>query len=202
MVRALLFDFGGVVLDHDFALAFESWEQVSPLGKEELASRFAHDEPYERHERGELAASDYFAHLRETLQLEASDERIAQGWNAIFIGVNEPATALVHEARKTLSCYAFTNTNPTHQSVWMRDLPGLSAPFDRVFVSSEMGLRKPEREAFDAVVSAMDVTHQEVLFFDDLAENVEGARDAGLEAVLVRSTEDVRAALRQVGAIE
>jgi putative hydrolase of the HAD superfamily len=35
-----------------------------------------------------------------------------------------------------------------------------------------------------------------VLFFDDLAENVEGARAAGMQAVQVRSPVDVAAALR------
>jgi len=67
--------------------------------------------------------------------------------------------------------------------------------FHRVFVSSELGLRKPERAAFRAVADATGITPAALLFFDDAIENVEGARAAGLQAVLVRALSDVRRAL-------
>jgi putative hydrolase of the HAD superfamily len=67
--------------------------------------------------------------------------------------------------------------------------------FKRIFVSSTIGLRKPEAEAFEYVVEQIGVPACRILFFDDLIQNVEGARACGLQAVHVMSSADVKDAL-------
>jgi len=70
--------------------------------------------------------------------------------------------------------------------------------FDRIFVSSELGFRKPERAAFDAVSDTIEVAPRNILFFDDTLENVEGARRAALNAVLVTRPADLLSAVATV----
>ncbi|MEI9885126.1 MAG: HAD-IA family hydrolase [Rhizomicrobium sp.] len=77
---------------------------------------------------------------------------------------------------------------------WSRFADGLK-PFRKIFVSSTIGLRKPDKAAFDHVCREIGVPAARILFFDDALENVEGARRAGLQAVHVRSNADVAAAL-------
>ena len=62
-------------------------------------------------------------------------------------------------------------------------------------MSCELGRRKPERAAFEAIAAAIGVPLPRILFFDDPPVNVEGARAIGMPAVLVRSPTDVSAAL-------
>ena len=62
-----------------------------------------------------------------------------------------------------------------------------------------MGMRKPEAEAFDHVAGAIGVPASRIVFFDDLAANIEGARARGLKAVHVRSVSDVADALAALG---
>jgi putative hydrolase of the HAD superfamily len=71
--------------------------------------------------------------------------------------------------------------------------------FDRIFASHELGLRKPERAAFERVCALTGTSAASILFFDDLAENVQAAKDAGFQGVLVKTPEDVAAALRSFG---
>ena len=71
--------------------------------------------------------------------------------------------------------------------------------FDRVFTSYELGYRKPEKQAFEQIARALDVPLGSIMFFDDLLENIEGAKSAGMQAVHVRSADDVRNALRAIG---
>ena len=59
-----------------------------------------------------------------------------------------------------------------------------------------MGLRKPERASFDYFAREIGVPAARILFFDDTAANVEGARAAGLAAVHVKGPDDVRDAVR------
>lgn len=197
--RALLFDLGGVIIDFDFSRAFRAWHAISGLTFAEIKRDFKFDENYERHERGEITAADYFAHLRSVLELADDPIRIAEGWNSIFIGEIADTRKMVETARVQFPCYAFTNTNLEHHRTWMGMLPAVANSFDRVFASFEIGLRKPERRAFEYVAQAIGLPLDSILFFDDLLENVEGARAAGLNAIHVRSPADVRKALQSIG---
>lgn len=195
MVEALLFDLGGVVIDIDFDRVLRHWEGISSLSFTELKSTFHFDEAYQRHERGEIDGATYFAHLRNTLQLEGSDEEIAAGWNAVFVADIPAVLEAIVQARAHFSCYAFTNTNPTHLIAWKAGYPAVFQSFDKVFISSDLGVRKPERKAFDAIAADIGVAHENILFFDDTRENIVGAEAAGLQTVYVQSPEDVRKAL-------
>jgi putative hydrolase of the HAD superfamily len=79
--------------------------------------------------------------------------------------------------------------------IWSRRYARALEPFRTVFVSCEIGKRKPEPEAFQAVAAAIGVLPQRILFFDDSPVNVEGARAAGLRAVHVRGPGDVEESL-------
>lgn len=196
--QALLFDLGGVLVDIDFSRAIDAWSRRSALSVDELRRRFTFDEPYERHERGELPAHEYFRHLADTLRLDGSLEEIERGWNSIFVAEIEPTRRQVERLRGKLPCFAFTNTNASHMNTWTRLYPGVVGAFDGIFASHQLGLRKPQREAFERVCRLIALPAQAVVFFDDLLSNVEAARACGLAAVHVRSPGDVTAALRRL----
>lgn len=133
------------------------------------------------------------------MQLTASSEQIEQGWNAIFVGEIQKTRELVESMQGMLPCYAFTNTNASHMAMWSELFPNVVGAFDRIFASHQMGLRKPERAAFDHICALTNIPAAKFLFFDDLSENVQAARDAGLQGVLVQSPDDVAAAFRSYG---
>ena len=200
-ITALLFDLGGVLIDIDFDRALQRWSHSSQLPLVEITRRFSMDEPYRQHELGEIPASDYFAHLRQLLEIEASDEEIAHGWNAIFVGEIAATIDCIAAAREDLPCYLFSNTNPTHQAYWETAFPAALDSFQQIFVSSEMGLRKPDRAAFEAIAAATGFDLGEILFFDDTEENIIGAKQAGMPAILVNDHTDVENALTNIGVL-
>ena len=198
-IRALLFDLGGVVIGFDFKRAFQVWADRAGCDPSELERRFSFDEAYERHERGELDAAGYFTTLRRTLCLDLPDEEIVAGWNDIYLGPIPGMSALLSAASQNFPLYAFTNSNPTHQSAWFGLFASELSAFRSIFVSCDLGLRKPDPDAFIVVAGRTGFQISEPLFFDDTPENVEGARTVGMQAVLVRSIADVREALLRLG---
>ena len=195
MVEALLFDLGGVVIEIDFDRVLRRWETISALSLAELKSTFHFDTAYQRHERGEIDGAEYFVHLRDFLKLDGSDDEIAAGWNAVFVAEIPAALAAISKVRKQFPCYAFTNTNPTHLAAWKIGYPAIFQSFDKVFISSDLGLRKPGRRAFDAIAADIGVAHANILFFDDTQENIAGADAARLQTVYVQSPDDIHYAL-------
>ncbi len=166
---------------------------------QEIASRFSQNEAYCQHERGEIDATAYFASLRRSLGLGLTDEQFLDGWNDLYPGPCEGIEGLLARAERSLPLFAFTNSNPSHQSVWSTVLDQELRHFRRVFVSSEIGVRKPEPEAFRLVANEAGYPPDRMLFFDDALVNVEGARHAGMQAVHVRSILDVRDVLGALG---
>jgi putative hydrolase of the HAD superfamily len=197
-VAALLFDLGNVVIEIDFNRAVAWWATHARCREALIRDRFRHDHAYDQHERGKIDLNSYFSTLRTTLGVEISDAHLREGWNSILIGEMPGISGLLARAAEHFPLYAFTNTNPEHQECLSARFSDLLRPFKKVFVSSKIGLRKPEAEAFRYVVDAIGVPAHRILFFDDLIENVEGARACGLQAVHVRTSTDVRDALSRL----
>ena len=196
---ALLFDLGRVVLDLDFNRTLRLWADHASCEPAELARRFLRDGLYHRHEKGEISDEAFFAGLRASLGIEISDQKFIEGWNAIFIGEMPDINLLLARAAQRLPLYAFSNTNAAHAAYFSSQFADALKPFRKIFLSSTIGLRKPDAEAYDHVVKAIGLPADRIVFFDDLAENIEGARKRGLKAVLVTSPADVAKALDALG---
>ena len=195
---ALLFDLGGVVIEIDFGRAFTRWAALAGVPADTIRSRFSFDAAYERHERGEIGAAEYFAALRASLQIDLSDADLVAGWNAIHLDEVSGIRALLGTLEGRVPLYAFTNSNPTHRAFCVSRFAETLQSFRKVFVSSEMGLRKPEAAAFAAIAREIGVPLERIMFFDDTRANVEAALAIGMPAVLVRSIDDVKNALEEL----
>ena len=194
-VEAVVFDFGGVLVELDWARAFAHWARHAGADPDLLRQRFRFDAHYERHERGEIDAGAYFESLRGSLGIAIDDAVFEEGWSAIFAGEIAGIRDVVADLARRVPLYVFSNTNPTHHRAFARQFAELLAPFRQVFTSTGVGKRKPAPEAFHAVAQAIDVPPERILFFDDTIENVQGARAIGMQAFHVHALRDVQAAV-------
>ena len=187
----MLFDLGGVVFRIDFRSAFEHWAGCAGVSAESIMVRYRVDHWYEQHEKGEIDATEYFDALRRTLEIDISDEEFAAGWNAIFHGEFSGAFELFQALASRIPIYAFSNSNVMHQRHWEIQYAKTLGLFREVYVSCDLGLRKPEVAAFRHVSESMGTDPERILFFDDTPENVDGARQVGMSAVRVREFADI-----------
>jgi glucose-1-phosphatase len=192
---ALLFDLGRVVLDIDFSRALARWAEHAGCEPTDLVTRFVLDDAYKGHERGEVDDATFFAGLRQSLGIDVPDHAFLEGWNAIFVGEMTGIAPLLARAGQRLPLYAFSNTNRAHVAHFSQAYADLLGHFREIFLSSTIGLRKPDAAAYDHVVRAIGVPAARIVFFDDVMENIEGARARGLTAVHVTSARDVADAL-------
>jgi FMN phosphatase YigB (HAD superfamily) len=196
---ALLFDLGRVVIDIDFTKVLACWAGHAGCAPADIAARYAADEIYFDHERGKVSDEEFFDNLRRLLGISITDGQFLEGWNSIFAGEMDGIVPLLKRASQHLPLYAFSNTNRAHIATFTKEYAEVLKPFREIYLSSTIGLRKPDAEAFDHVVQAMGVPASRIVFFDDLAENIVGARASGLKAVHVTSTADIADALTALG---
>lgn len=194
-IDAVVLDFGGVLVEIDFNRALAAWAAAARVPTARLASRFAFDEAYCAHERGEIDEARYFASLRASLRVGLTDTELLAGWNAIFGPPFPGSERVVGELGRRLPVYVFSNTNKAHAAHFQPRYRELLSLVRRTITSCDIGRRKPEPEAFLRVAELIGTAPWRLAFFDDLEENVAGARRAGLRAHRVTQPQDILDAL-------
>jgi putative hydrolase of the HAD superfamily len=114
--------------------------------------------------------------------VEADVDDVLELWTRI-----EPHADMIDAVadlrRDRVRCCLTTNQQ-NRRAAWMRHHLGYDLVFDQQFYSCELGLAKPDPAYFTTILESLDVKPSTVLFVDDTAVNVDGARTTGLNAEL------------------
>jgi putative hydrolase of the HAD superfamily len=194
-IDAVLFDLGNVIVEVDFRRTFRRWADSAGVPAAHFHERWSEDDAYREHETGSMGFDDYVEVMSERLGVTMSLEDWQEGWNDVFVGPYPGVQRALTALSGTLPLYAFTNTNPTHEAAWRARFSDELVHFEEIFVSSTIGLRKPDESAFEWVAAAMQTSPERILFLDDNPENVAGAERAGLTTVRTHGESEVLAAL-------
>jgi putative hydrolase of the HAD superfamily len=197
VIRLIIFDLGNVVFEINHQKIFHHWAAVTSLPEGFFADHRVPDMIFHQFERGELTPEEFHRVLITSKDVDLSFEDFSEGWNAIYGGVYPE----VHNALQKLSdkvfLVALTNTNELHYKVWIQKYAETLKYFKKLFISSQLGFRKPEFRAFKYVLEECKVKPQETLFFDDVLENITKAHELGIQAVQVSRPSDITSELQQ-----
>jgi putative hydrolase of the HAD superfamily len=195
---ALLFDLGRVVIDIDFTRTLHCWAKHAGRAPEEIVARYSQDDAYKQHEVGTIDAAAYFNSLRASLGIDITHAQFLEGWNALFVGEMPRIAELLERAGSRVPLYAFSNTNVAHADHFSKPFADVLGHFREVFLSSSIGLRKPNADAYAYVIEKIGVPAGRIVFFDDSADNIAAARACGLQTVHVTSPTSVAEALDEL----
>ena len=199
-IRAILFDLGGVLVG---LRGVDHFAMQTPLGDRwtEAALRefFQNDPGMARYETGEWGTAQYLSHLRNSLQIDASDPQLSAIINEILVGPYQQSEPLLAELAHHRPLYLLSNTNALHWKV-IRPYPILRH-FTELFASHLIGYRKPDERAYRHVLKQVSLQPYELLFIDDLPTNVEAALAVGMPALVCENLSQVRDELARRGVI-
>ena len=199
-VRVIVFDFGNVIGFFDRRRAAEQLAAYGPPGVsvEELMRFIFFTDLEPAFESGRLTGSEILAELRKHFGLVGTDERLGLA-HADMFAPNKAVCDLVPALASNYKLALLSNTNELHYRQFRGQFADVLDRFDRLFVSHEMGLRKPDPAIYHRVSEWANVAPAECLFIDDLPENVEAARACGWQGIVYRAGDDLAAGLRAVG---
>lgn len=198
MIKAVLWDFGGVILSSPFE-AFARWEQETGLPPDFLRRVNAidpHGNAWARLERSEVTL-DEFCDLFEREAAEAGHPVDARRVLALLLGDLRPQMVeAVKRCKERLKVGMLTNNIAAPET--RPDLAEVMALFDVVVESSKVGVRKPEPRFYELACELLDIEPQEAVFLDDLGVNLKPARAMGMATIKVVNPDD---ALHQLEAV-
>jgi len=179
MIKQIWFDFGNIFIPVHPQSTREALEkcgvQMNPEQFDALAQEF---------EIGEISSNEFFQALTASCKFLQSSRCVKLGWDAL-LGQLQDSTLFLKKLGQEYNISLVSNTNEAHiQTIKEQSGPFLwnnfIEKFDALFLSYEMGCRKPDPEYYDRVLEAMGALPEEVLFIDDTQANLDTAAEMGL----------------------
>jgi glucose-1-phosphatase len=187
----LIFDFGNVIASFDYLLAWEKFgHRLGQSGSElrALLHRRGFADLHGRFEAGRMLPEEFALNLMTIGEFEMPYVEFVAIWEDIF-QLNEPVAQLITSLKsRGYTLLLGSNTNVLHSTYYRQKFVPPFDQFDRLVLSHEVGHMKPDRRFYEACVAVANVPPSSCVFIDDMPENVEGARQAGLDAIQYRTT--------------
>lgn len=184
--KAVLFDLGGVLIDIDYHATERAFEQLGVSDFKERYTQLAQNELFDRFECGEISPQHFVNLLLPFAQSGTSPNQVVAAWNAMLGSFPLEKIKLLERLSKTTPLFMLSNTNELHwievKRAWQKvTTQPMQHFFSAIYLSHEIGKRKPHPETFVWVCQQMGFEPADVLFIDDSPQHIEGATQAGLQ---------------------
>ncbi len=195
MIKAILFDFGGVIAEEGFR------EGLMEIGRKngydpDMFFRKSTDLVYESgYVYGRADESAYWKAIRSEFSIKGSDEELREELLKRFVVRPEVIEIIKELKRPGMGIYILSD-----QTNWLDELESkyhFFELFDEVFNSYHMQRTKRDRSLFSDICNELGIPAKEALFVDDNPANTERAENAGLQTITYISSQDLRYSLQK-----
>lgn len=193
--NAIIFDLGGVILNIDYHRTIRAFKALGMSDFDHHFTQLKQEHLFDLHETGHISDADFRHGLRPHLLPDVTDADIDAAWNAMLLDLPAQRLNLLMKLKNQHRTFLLSNTNAIHINEFHRQLRAvhglmdLNDHFERVYLSYQMGLRKPDPAIFLRVCDENGLSPETTLFIDDSPQHVEGAKKAGLMAVHLKGVD-------------
>jgi putative hydrolase of the HAD superfamily len=196
-IQAIVTDLGQVLLRFD---SEPGWQKIlATCGHPEARRQFRQEYARARFECGQVEPEAFFRQAAVAMGMRMSYADFRVVWSDMFW--EDPEVIELIAGAPVRHRIVLSNTNAIHWD-WIRAQYGhVLSRFDHCLASHECQVEKPDAEIFQMAISRTGLPASAHLFIDDLAENVEGARAVGMDAVLHTDAASLREEFRRRGLV-
>lgn len=188
-IKNVIFDLGGVLLNIDYQLTIQAFVDLGLSNFQELYTQAQQSDLFDAIEVGEISGEEFLVGIKEFLPSAISTQQIKTAWNAMLLDLPEERLRFLLAVKEKYNTALLSNTNTVHLESFhealkqKHGLESLNDYFHKVYFSCDLGMRKPHPEIFLKVCELEGFNPSETLFIDDTMQHVEGAKQAGLQAL-------------------
>jgi glucose-1-phosphatase len=197
-ITTLVFDFGNVLGFFSHRQAAEQLAAYSPLSVDEILNLYLDHQLEDDFESGRISLPDFRTQVRQRCGLTCGDEQLDTAIADMFTP-NEEVCKLVPALKPRYRLLLLSNTNELHALQFRRQFADTLAHFDALVLSHEVGLRKPCADIYVHCHKLAEGEPAQVLFIDDLPDNIEAARACGWRGIVYHPGLDLRRELKKLG---
>ena len=203
MIRNLLFDLGGVLLDLDFNSPLREFQELNRNEPFHDLRDFIQHPLFKGFETGSFQPSEFRDRLRQLLKNpDIQDETLDHAWCSMLAKVPANKVRLLQKLAGRFSLFLYSNTNEIHIERFRRDFAhehGVEweTLFNATFYSHEINDRKPNIQGYRKILNLSGIKAGETLFIDDLEVNTQAAAEVGLNVARYIPGEDLEKLILQ-----
>jgi len=187
-VKNIIFDWGGVITDLHPELTITAFRELGFQHLSESFSRIENQNLFLRFETGKIDDKGFLHELKQFLNPGVTDEQILKAWNALLGDLPVERWMMLKDLKHAFSLFILSNTTSLHIAHYFRKLEklygiyGYHHLFEKVYLSYELGMRKPDRNIYEFVLKDSGLDPAETLFIDDNPGNIATARELGIRS--------------------
>lgn len=194
--KSLILDFGGVLLNIDYEAPIREFKK---LGIENFETQFQKAQQssfMDDFERGIISNDEFFQKIKTLSGLKITNELIQQAWNSILLDFPSHKMELLKILSEKYDLYLLSNTNRIHVASFEKEMNRVYGQnyfhqfFKKIYYSSSIGMRKPDQEIFNLVLSENNLNKKEVCFIDDSIQHIRGAKSIGIPSFYLDLTKE------------
>lgn len=205
-IKNIILDYGNVIFDLDFQRAHKSFEEIGIKDVNRFFSHKVQSSLFDDFDKGKISADDFRNTIRVlTNRNDLTDEQIDYSWNSLLIGVPQARHELLIQLKSRYRTFLLSNNNELHYDWIMQylkneyQLDGNKIFFEKDYYSHLLGMRKPDEEIFDFVISTNGLKPNETLFVDDSPQHLETADRMGIQTILATPQNTFEKIVQEIG---
>ncbi len=185
MIKTILFDLGGVIVNIDRDRSVEAFKKLGLKDASSFLDCYKQKGFFLELEDGRIDANGFCSELSRLCGKTISREQASQAWLSIIRDVPVERLSFLESLRKHYRVCLLSNTNPFIMD-WAAnpDFYGtgrsLYAYFDQLFLSYKMHCVKPDPEIFEKVFATLNEQPGDILFVDDGQANINAGKQLGM----------------------
>lgn len=187
MIKNLLFDLGGVLVDLQIeqslnalaALMNTSHSDGSPITGMDLLGG-SESELMQAYQTGQITTDQFLDAVLSVCRQGTTRQQVLDAWYAMLQTIPAQRLEMLYRLKQAgFAIYILSNINEAHvEWVWLH-YPELHKIAEKVFYSNEIGIAKPDIEAYQYVIAHANINPAETLYIDDLEQNIRSGKAAG-----------------------
>jgi putative hydrolase of the HAD superfamily len=199
-LKAVIFDFGGVLVRTRSQQLRSAWEQRLGLRPGEASELIFGGEYGRAAQHGWISDAEHWAYIQRRLGLD--DATLAQFRRDFFAedGIDTDLLAYIDRLRSGYRIGLLSNATAGARRFFTAG--GIADHFDVITISGEEGVMKPDERIYRIAVGRLNVTLNEAIFVDDFSENVVAARTLGMTGVHFTDPQQARRELMILTGVE
>jgi HAD superfamily hydrolase (TIGR01509 family) len=198
MIRCVISDLGKVILFFDNHIFFRKMAEFCPYSAVNIAERVHwHRNLIRSFDTGTLSSKDFYREVTQRLKAKVDQETFFKIYNDVF-SLNPPVLDILTRLKGRHRLLLLSNTDVERFGFIRKTFPEVLI-FDEYVLSFEVGYLKPHPQIYQEALKKAKARAEECVFIDDLEENIEGARNVGLDTILYGPQTDLEAELRDKG---
>lgn len=205
MVKNLLFDLGGVIMDIDKERCIRSFAGIGMPEPRRFFGEYSQQGPFKLLEEGLMTVEEFHVQVREAIPRPVMDEEIDRAFNSFLLGIPVARLRALRALAGDYNVCLLSNTNPVMWHSAIRDyfaVDGLCREdyFPGGMVTSfEARSLKPDSRIFEYAARELGIKPEETFFLDDSRSNTAAAEALGFKAAVVGPDAEFTDILRQCG---